>query len=207
MSENRKESIENLKNTCECNIILVTPHNLNNYILHSQPLHEAYQYLSYTHKSDYLRAYFMHFIGGGYSDVKKTTSSWVLAFKDLENDSNIYINGIREKNAYDIAYPLYHLHHTKYVSNCGYVVKPNTPFTKKWYDSMIAILDTNLNLLRDFYLNHNDEMHPQIHREINNNYPIEWNELCGRIFHKIQPEFINHIMYNVPPHNISTEYR
>ena len=71
MSENRKKSIENLKNTCECNIILVTPLNLKSYILSSQPLHEAYQYLSYTHKSDYLRTYFMHFIGGGYSDIKK----------------------------------------------------------------------------------------------------------------------------------------
>lgn len=55
---------------------LITPKNLNNYLLPDFPLHPAYDYLSLVHKSDYLRCYFMHFHGGGYSDIKPNYKNW-----------------------------------------------------------------------------------------------------------------------------------
>jgi hypothetical protein len=70
MSSNRIKCLEDLKKRSEANVILVNNKNLHEYILKSNPLHPSYGYLSETHKSDYLRTYFMHFHGGGYSDVK-----------------------------------------------------------------------------------------------------------------------------------------
>lgn len=56
------------------NIVLITPNNLANYV--KEPLHEAFSYLSLTHKADYLRCYFMHYFGGGYTDIKAHFKSW-----------------------------------------------------------------------------------------------------------------------------------
>lgn len=73
MSDNRKVSLENLTNISECEVVLIDKYTLPNYILPEYPLHEGYEYLSEIQKSDYLRCYFMHHYGGGYSDIKKTT--------------------------------------------------------------------------------------------------------------------------------------
>ena len=70
MSDNRIECLENLKNVSECNVLLITKYNLSNYILSDVPLHPAFQYLSETHKADYLRTYFMHFYGGGIKKLR-----------------------------------------------------------------------------------------------------------------------------------------
>jgi len=67
-----------------CKVCCVYKDDLSKYIL-EHPLHEAYEYLSETHKADYLRTYFMHFYGGGYSDIKRSSGSWLKAFDDLEN--------------------------------------------------------------------------------------------------------------------------
>ena len=53
---------------------------LDKYILQEHPLHQSFNYLSETHKADYLRTYFMRFHGGGYSDIKKTSGSWIDSF-------------------------------------------------------------------------------------------------------------------------------
>ena len=51
MTENRKRNIETLQ-WSGLDVQLVTPDNLNDYLLNDAPLHEGYQYLSDTHKSD-----------------------------------------------------------------------------------------------------------------------------------------------------------
>jgi hypothetical protein len=55
------------------------------------PLHPAFKYLSYVHKSDYLRSYFMHFYGGGYADIKKYSSNnnWKECFNLLNSNTDI----------------------------------------------------------------------------------------------------------------------
>ena len=64
---------------------LITPSNLDFYIKKAGvELHEGYKYLSATHKSDYLRCYFMHFLGGGYIDIKPPGAGWNKAFDKLE---------------------------------------------------------------------------------------------------------------------------
>ncbi len=64
MSESRARCFNLLESSTQCRVILVTKDNLSKYV---KNLHPAYQYLSETHKADYLRTYFMNHYGGGYS--------------------------------------------------------------------------------------------------------------------------------------------
>jgi hypothetical protein len=97
MSQNRKNCLIALKQRSNCEVVLVTPDNLNDYILPDHPLHESYKYLSFTHRSDYLKKYFMHFHGGGYCDIKYPCGDWNEAFDNINENENIYINGYKER--------------------------------------------------------------------------------------------------------------
>lgn len=100
-SENRKRALNSMSKS-NCKIQLITPNNLNNFIKTNHPLHKSFEYLTLTHKSDYLRCYFMHHYGGGYCDIKEITSSWESSFDDM-NDDLIYINGYQEIGPHGVA--------------------------------------------------------------------------------------------------------
>jgi hypothetical protein len=202
MSANRRKSFNGLKENSESNVILIDSSNLESYILPDQPLHEAFPYLSYTHRADYLRTYFMHFHGGGYSDIKDTPTSWTNAFNDMNSHPDVYINGYPEKSAGDVAYgPVSHLYE-KLVGNCSYIVRPNTPFTEEWYNEMMALLDQKLPLLKQMTVD------PNVPDNQSDQYPIQWNEMLGRIYHKVLAKYVDSgkILYSVP-YPITNEYR
>ena len=200
MSSARKECLKNLKETSECNVILITPATLSNYIKSEHPLHEGYQYLSETQKGDYLKAYFMNFHGGGYSDIKKTTGSWKKSFDDLYSNNNKWICGYKEIPG-GVAYAPYEKNWEELVGNGAYICKPNTPLTNEWYNDMIKLLDTKLEGLKA-----NPAKNPQNSAGSDSKYPIEWNELNGRIFHKIAYKYKDKLM-NTLPISIFTNYR
>ena len=163
--------------------------NLHKYILPDHAIHPAYEFLSETHKADYLRTYFMNFHGGGYSDIKKTTGSWKKAFANLNNSDNYWICGYPELY-YGVAYKGGNWR--ELIGNGAYICKPNTPLTNDWYKEMIELLD---NKLPDLKLN--PSKHPQDCKE-KSNYPIGWNELLGRIFHKIATKYKTHLLRTLP---------
>jgi hypothetical protein len=172
-------------------VILVTKANLHEYILPEHPLHEAYQYLSETHKADYLRTYFMNFYGGGYSDIKRTTGSWIDSFHSL-NNSDYWICGYKEVQG-GVAYPPYVDNYHELIGNCAYICKPQTELTKEWYSSMISLLDLKLeNLIR------NPSKFPQDCSECGSGYPIEWNEMLGRIFHRVSYKYKEYLLNTLP---------
>lgn len=192
MTETRKQCLDQMRQTIGCEVVLITKDTLPSFILPQFPLHEAYTYLSETHKADYLRTYFMHFYGGGYSDIKKQTGNWNDAFEKLRN-SDCYITGYREGGEGAIAYqPVKHAYRDL-IGNCAYICKPNTPFTREWYSSMIQLMDTKLDDLKKY-----PARFPQDCRELGGGYPIEWNEMLGRIFHRVCYLFRDKIQYNVP---------
>lgn len=204
MSYYRKKSLNSLKEHSKCEVVLVTPDKLNDYILPEHPLHESYQYLSFTHRADYLRTYFMHFYGGGYSDVKDTSGDWNQAFDDFNNNENVYINGARELTPVDVANDeVKHLYHFL-LANCCYIVRPRTKFTEEWYSKMIAFLDEKLPQLRTM----NFTPHPQECYENNKEYPIGWNKMLGNIFHKVVSQYVftGRLLYTVP-YPITSWYR
>jgi hypothetical protein len=199
MSAARKECLESLKQVSECNIILVNPDNLSNYIKSDVPLHEAYKYLSETHKADYLRTYFMNFYGGGYSDIKKTTGSWKKSFDDLYA-SNKYICGYKEVPG-GVAYAPYTDKWEELIGNGAYICKPNTPLTNEWYNDMMKLLDTKLEELK-----RNPAKNPQNAAGSESRYPIGWSEMLGTIFHRITYKYKDKLM-NTLPISIFSNYR
>jgi hypothetical protein len=193
MSETRIRCLLDIAIVSRCNVILVTPTNLHDYIK-SEDLHPAYKYLSETHKADYLRTYFMHHYGGGYSDIKQQTGSWENSFNYMECNKSIYICGYPESGEGDIAgddtiKTLWR----DLVGNCAYICRPNTPFTQKWYGEMVKLLDSKLEVLKV-----HPATFPQDCVERGTGYPIEWNEMLGRIFHRVLCEFKDKVIKGVP---------
>ncbi len=77
-----------------------------------------------------------------------------------------------------------------------------SPLTTEWYNEMIALLDTKLERLKLY-----PAQYPQ-DRDIGNGkcYPIEWNEMLGRIFHKVTYKYIKYVL-NTLPISIFDNYR
>lgn len=196
MSSQRRECLENLQKVSECNVICVTADTLANYILKEHPLHEGYQYLSETQKGDYLKAYFMNFYGGGYSDIKKQSGPWVKSFNAVYS-TNAWMCGYKEEN-YGVAYKPHRHIWRELVGNGAYICKPNTPLTNEWYSEMLKVLDQHLPALRL-----HPAQNPQDSKEKGLGYPIEWNELNGRIFHRISYKYKEHILRDLPTPSFS----
>jgi hypothetical protein len=193
LTESRKLSLQNLNDITGCKIVLITKNNLNNYILKEAPLHEGYIYLSETHKADYLRTYFMHFYGGGYSDIKRTTGPWLKGFYDLEN-SDKWILGYEEIGPGGIAYKPAESSWKELIGNGAYICKKQTPLTQEWYSEMICVLDSKLDDLRK-----NPAKSVRDCSEQGTGYPIGWNEMLGRIFHKVCLKYKDKILNTLPP--------
>jgi len=77
MSTGRKECLQAIHASTGCEVTCIYKDDVAPYILEEHPLHPAFQYLSETHKADYLRTYFMNFHGGAYSDIKRQGGSWL----------------------------------------------------------------------------------------------------------------------------------
>lgn len=192
MSEARRDCLAQMKEVVGVPVRLVTQADLPTILHPDYPLHPAYPYLSETHKADYLRTYWMHVYGGGYSDIKRQTGSWGEAFRRLR-DSDAYLSGYREGGEGAIACREVAHDWASLIGNCAYICKPGTPLTTAWFTRMNALLDTKLDAL---------QRHPatfaQDCAERGGGYPLEWNEMLGRIFHSVCHGVRDRIAYDVP---------
>lgn len=184
MSHSRKECLENMKNVSNVNIQYIKSEDLHSYIIPSYPLHPAYPYLSETHKADYLRMYFMHFYGGGYSDIKRQNCNWNPFFEKIIKNEELWGIGYPEIGEGGVANTSVISYWNVLIGNGAYIIRPNTPFTRKWYQMVHELLDTKLEDLK-----RHPASFPQDCRERGSGYPIEWNEMLGRIFHLINYEY------------------
>jgi hypothetical protein len=141
----------------------------------------------------------MHFYGGGYSDIKQTTGSWKPAF-DYLNSSHYWACGYAEING-GVAYTPFADKWNELVGNCAYIFKPQTPLTNEWYNEMIKLLDEKMEDLK-----RNPAKHPTDCKSEHSNYPIEWNEMLGRIFHRVSYSYKEYIL-NTLPISIFYNYR
>lgn len=182
-TQKRMECMIQLDKTISSEVKLIGIKKLDNYILDAYPLHEAYQYLSDVHKADYLRMYFMHFYGGGYTDIKKQTDTWEKPFDIIINNKHLYGVGYPEIEG-GVACKEFEHYYNLLIGNGAYIFRPYTEFTKKWYDKVHKLLDNNLERLKKY-----PAIEPRDCKEKRPEYPIEWNEMLGRIFHKLNYEF------------------
>jgi hypothetical protein len=180
------KQIETMKEISECNVILITNTRLTDWVKKDNPLHEAYEYLSDFHKIDYLRAYFMHFYGGGYASFNSINRSWIDGFNEFNANQKALLNGYSENGAYDVSVPELKKYWRFLLGNSGYIVRPNTDLTKDCYNRVNKLLNLKLEKLKS------TQSTPSTP------YPIERNELMGTIFHTVQMDYISNIFYSVP---------
>lgn len=74
LSQNRRRSLTGIQETIHTQVHFLTPNNLGDWVTSGHPLNPFYNRLSLTHRSDYLRAYLMHYYGGGYTDLKRPST-------------------------------------------------------------------------------------------------------------------------------------
>ena len=195
MSDVRRSCLEKMQTQFSqerIELILVTQETLDQWVLADFPIHPAYECLSATHRSDYLRCYFMHLHGGGYSDVKTPNGKWIHAFKHLNEDPHAYLVGYREVGPHGIAdssHPSLNLIREQWyrLVGCGaFACRSKTPLTTQWFRQLHHVMDENSEEL---------EKHPAteprevIHKALPNGrqseYPLRWAQVLSEIFHPI----------------------
>src|SRR5882762_5613921 len=76
MSPKRSQALFSIFSRTGCPVAFLTSQTYKAWEVSGQPMHPAYDFLSATHKADYLRMYLMHHYGGGYTDIKHTAKDW-----------------------------------------------------------------------------------------------------------------------------------
>ncbi len=180
MSINRKGSLLNMYEKIGLPIVLVTEQNLD-YFIKSNELHPAYQYLSETHRSDYLRIYFMKHFGGGYADIKAQSGSWKESFEKIDSSKEIWMMGYDNNPSHPS------------VGLGSLICKADTSLINEWYDEIINILDKKLNLLKLY-----PSKFPQDVTSETSNYPLAWTEILAQPFIKIISKYITHYDSTLP---------
>lgn len=172
-------------------VILVTPDNLPKFVKSGHPLHPAYEHLSLVHKSDYLRAYFMHHYGGGYSDIKEPQNVWLSFFMALGDAPDKWALGFRELSV-DMCSQLpgrlgrdLRIHHRAIIGTSAFVMRPFTPFTTEWMDELHARLDSYAAALAEY---------PGNERGSNPGYPVPWTGILGDIMQPLCLKYRQHLI-------------
>lgn len=210
MSENRKKCYQTILDNSGVEVVLITEKNLENFIIPDKPIHDGFPYLSDVGKSDYLRPYFMHYYGGGYTDIKQTYFDWNKYFDFLDN-SDLECIGYREKQPNHIHYLPAQKYYESLIGCGSYIHKKGSHLSKEWLK--------NENLEMDKYYDQLVEnpgtYHPRaIYGGILDNnidfagskYPFRWNHLCSEVWHKTQLENMGRWSFDFPYIN-TEDYR
>ena len=206
MTLTRRRAFWLLRRRAQVPIQLVGPGNLQDWILKKQPLHPTFRYLSSTHQSDYLRAYFMLNYGGGYSDVKPLTFDWTPFFRTLDSSRYQFV-GYPEFGPDGVAGgPQVAENWSQLAGACYYIFRPRSAFAREWLHRIHNILDE----MQPKLLKHPGNFHPRAVRggvfqpktaqekQMRSEYPLEWTQINGSIFHPLQLDFIGEFGRELP---------
>ena len=200
MNENRNKCYESIKKNIGVPVILITPKNLHKYILKDYPPHPAYKYLSLIHKSDYLRTYFMHVHGGGYTDIKKTTVNWLPFFEKLESKNDKWCSGYTEiAGGTGSSDPYIQKNYKKFIGNCSYIFKPRTKLTEEWFNIVNKKLDEKFEQLKKNPGRLCDAQQNCEHSK----YPVYWIYFLGAHFHDVLKQYTDKCLHDLPIINTS----
>ena len=199
--------------------ILVTPDTLGDWVVTGHPLHDAYECLSSVHRSDYLRAYFMHHHGGGYADIKNQSGSWLATVAAVNASPRLLGAGYQEVYGGTVT-----LHHSpvagRYhmlsiplpreaaraatyairvcrpwlIGKGAFYFKPRTAFTGKW----LAEVERRLDLLLP-HLALSPATSPRARLGDGSGYPVPWYALLGDIIHPLSAIYTRRLRRNLPP--------
>jgi hypothetical protein len=190
MSSQRIQALWSIYNNTRCPVVYINHQSLRDWEKPEYPYHPAFEYLSDTHKSDYMRCYLMHHYGGGWTDIKHTSADWRPHFAELRS-SNALALGYQEipDGIPHLKGPLGDELRANYRQNiglCAFIFKRHSVITHEWIQVLNLKLDSLLNRLRE-----NPAIAPQDQLGLKrqdggiSKYPIEWAEILGEIFHPI----------------------
>lgn len=193
MSSNRARNIEVIEQRVGLPVELVTPANLEKWVVPGWPLHPSYEHLSLIHRSDYLRGYLMHHHGGAYIDVKEPLTSWAPSFDRMASDESAWVTSYRTTDANWIGKLRGRIgcdilvHYGLMFGKSGFMMRSQTPLTSAWMAQMDAVLDERgIALAR----------HPGGVFGDDGAYPISWTDLLGRILDPLTLKFHEHVRYD-----------
>lgn len=213
ISQRRLECLKSVEAT-GCKLTFVDQSSLEQWLLPGEPLHPAFEYLSAIHKGDYFRTYLMHFHGGGYTDIKYTSASWLPAFDFLDRRTDLVAMGYPAVGSYDVASDIrpklwrYFLmfEYRWLIGNAAYIVRPQTEFTHRWWSELNRRLDRLLPLLKV-----NPAIHPRDRagREFGgkmSSYPVPWSYILGSVFQPLVYKY-RHRVSNLLPMPSLVDYK
>lgn len=182
-------------------LCLVTADTLKNWVHPDYPLHRAFQYLSDVHKSDYLRAYFMHVYGGGYSDIKATRTAWNAIFDSFDAGSAeaigyrelrptcVALNGTAQETAVRNAYQ-------ELIGMCSYLMRPQSELTAAYLSGIERILTDKQELLRTGPPLNAYDSADKLFEKNPSAYPLRWTEIGSEVFHYVSYELRERLSFN-----------
>lgn len=175
-------------------VVVVTPHNLADFVRPGAPLHPAYQHLSFVHRSDYLRAYLMHHHGGGYADLKTYFHPWEEFFEALERRPDRWVIGYPEIASDKTARLKGRLgrdirrHYRIVAGQAAYVMRPGSPFTREWLAEVERLLDEHAEALAAAPGNAYGD---------NPGYPIRWEAICANVLAPLGLKYHDRLLLDV----------
>lgn len=215
MTNNRLLSFNLLKENIGVPVCLITPENINKFLIKGAPLPTTYSKLSVVHRSDYIRAYLLHHYGGAWHDIKATEVSYASSW-DIFKDPNVWIIGRAEKQKgaaqiYTDNGIYVPQEYKKLIAVPSWIARPKTDFSKDLLLGIENILELNKEKLnkhpakhpREKYISPRNFLHKIIiwikhtYAGRNVNYPLEWT-LFGNVFHPMLLKHQAHIDYNLP---------
>ena len=212
MSPDRQQCLDTIKTTAQVKVHLIGPPNIDNWV--TAPVHPAYKYLSYTHKADYFRAYLMHYHGSGYCDIKSMFFDWNQYFDFINENPQYDVVAYRERQPEHIASdnPEIKARYNEIGGVCHFIMRPQSDITRDWLSKIHAILDDRASELKK----HPGDYHPRAikggvqglkNTEFDGSeYPLEWNEICGRILHPLLFSYREKVSL-IMPNPVLSNYR
>lgn len=181
LTPKRRKSLEALRRqNHDIELRLITPESLEDNLAPGHPLHPAYQYLSTNHRSDYLRAYFMHHYGGAYADIKPFKGNFTHLISMINETSDSWGGGAPERDPNHVSAasgPLGDEQRRNFALvpyPAAFAFRPRTPLTSEW----LAEVERRLNYFSDLL-----EARPAVDPfGMKAGYPVPWNSLHGSIF-------------------------
>lgn len=183
----------------EIPVVLVTPDDLAPYVLPEHPLHDAYEGLSFVHRSDYLRCYFLNFHGGGYADIKPFRTSWADAF-DRMDGSDAWLMGVRNPirlmtpNFTDRRLQRWMVRTSDIrLGQTAYIARPRTPISEEWWRQLNVVIDQVADRLTR-------TPGPIRANSPLDGYPLHWNQILAQVLDPLTVKYSRHLLYEQDLH-------
>lgn len=197
ISENRRAGLESIhEENPDAEVILVTPENLDKYVVDSEPLHPIYPHLSLVHRSDYLRSYLLYHHGGAYTDIKRQRGSMSEAIAMLNSDPDLWLvagpipqlpAAIDQESALERE-----CRHNFDIlpSSAAFALKAGSPLVHEWYHEVQRRCDYFLESASRNPGGVWGLWHPNVH---DTKYPIHWNVLQANVLEPLCLKYQPHI--------------